>query len=144
MTTYTTGEFAKKIGVYARTLVRWDKSGVLVAHRTPTNRRFYTEEQVCKYIKQSQKNRYMSELCEKCGKGYTLKTIDLELCIYKNLGNGYDMEISLVGDRHKSASIYVWWKNKLGDYEMVESQHDIPHSLLPTTLESIERRYTHE
>ena len=144
MTTYTTGEFAKKIGVSNRTLVRWEKAGILIAHRTPTNRRFYTEEQVLKYIKQSRRDRYISELCEKCGEGYTLKTIDFERCIYRNLGNGYDIEICLVSDRHKKASIYVWWKDPLGGYNVVEAHHDIPHEDLPKLLKGMERRYTNE
>lgn len=42
--TYTIGQFAKKIGVTPATLRNWDKRGVLVANRTPTNNRFYTEE----------------------------------------------------------------------------------------------------
>ena len=29
-----------------KTIQRWDRDGVLVAKRTPTNRRFYTQEQV--------------------------------------------------------------------------------------------------
>ena len=144
MTTYTTGEFAKKIGVCNRTLVRWDKAGVLVAHRTPMNHRYYTEEQLQKYLKQSKRDRYISELCEKCGKNYTLKTIDFERCIYKNFGNGYDMEISLASSRHERASIYIWHKELSGGYRVVESHHDIPHNELPSILQVIERRYANE
>ena len=142
MTTYTTGEFAKKIGVCTRTLGRWEKAGLLVAHRTPTNRRYYTEEQLHQYRKLSQRDRYIGELCGKCGQGYTLKTIDFEQCIYKNLGNGYYMEISLVSNRHKRASVYLWAKYTTGGYKVVESHHDIPHEDLPNLLKIIEGRYT--
>ena len=38
-------EMAEKLGVTVLTLQRWDNKGVLKAHRTPTNRRYYTEEQ---------------------------------------------------------------------------------------------------
>lgn len=48
---YKVGEFAKKLGISVITLQRWDKSGILKANRTPTNRRFYTEEQYNKYIR---------------------------------------------------------------------------------------------
>ena len=41
--TYTVGEFAKLIGVSVKTLQRWDRDGVLIAHRTLTNRRYYTD-----------------------------------------------------------------------------------------------------
>ena len=140
MTTYTTGEFAKKIGVCTRTLVRWENAGLLVAHRTLKNRRYYTEEDLQKYQKVSQRDKYISELCEKCGVGYTLKTIDLERCIYKDLGNGYDIEISCANKAKEKAWIYIWhWEDDR--YRVVEVISDVPHRLLPTTLESIERRY---
>ena len=50
MTTYSTGEFARIIGVTPKTIQRWDESGKLVAKRTPTNRRYYTEEDVNTYF----------------------------------------------------------------------------------------------
>ena len=44
--TYNVSEAAKKIGVSVKTLQRWDRDGKLVASRTPSNRRFYTESQL--------------------------------------------------------------------------------------------------
>jgi putative resolvase len=38
------GEFARLAGVHPKTVQRWDRDGTLPAHRTPTGRRFYTEE----------------------------------------------------------------------------------------------------
>jgi len=46
MASYKIGEMAKLLGVTVRTLQKWDSNKTLVAHRTPTNRRYYTEEQV--------------------------------------------------------------------------------------------------
>lgn len=40
---YTPKQFAALVNVSVRTLQRWDKSGVLVAGRTITGRRVYTE-----------------------------------------------------------------------------------------------------
>ena len=37
-------EFAKEIGVSVETLRRWDRTGKLKAKRTPSNHRYYTEE----------------------------------------------------------------------------------------------------
>ena len=51
MTIYKPGEFAKLIGVHIKTLQKWDREGILIAHRTITNRRFYTQEQYDKYVK---------------------------------------------------------------------------------------------
>ncbi len=43
---YTIGEFAKLIGVVPKTLQRWDREGRLKAHRTVTNQRYYTDEEL--------------------------------------------------------------------------------------------------
>ncbi len=45
-------DFAEKIGVTVKTLQNWDNDGTLKAQRTPTNRRYYTEEQYLDYIGQ--------------------------------------------------------------------------------------------
>ena len=47
---YKPGEFAKLLGVHIKTLQKWDRKGILKAHRTPTNRRFYTQEQYMLYM----------------------------------------------------------------------------------------------
>lgn len=43
-------EMAKRLGVSIKTLQRWDRDGILVAKRTPTDRRYYTEDQYLEYI----------------------------------------------------------------------------------------------
>lgn len=43
-------DMAKRLGVTVRTLQEWDRRGKLPAHRSPTNRRYYTEEQYQTYI----------------------------------------------------------------------------------------------
>jgi putative resolvase len=43
--TYRPHEFAKLISRTTQTLQRWDRVGILKAHRTPTNRRYYTHDQ---------------------------------------------------------------------------------------------------
>lgn len=45
MKTYRPHEFAKLISRTTQTLQRWDRVGILKAHRTPTNRRYYTHAQ---------------------------------------------------------------------------------------------------
>lgn len=49
-------EFAKRIGKTVKTLQRWDNSGKLIANRTPTNRRFYTEQQYNDFMGVATKN----------------------------------------------------------------------------------------
>nr|WP_245155329.1 IS607 family transposase [Levilactobacillus yiduensis] len=43
-------EMAKRLGVTVRTLQEWDRNGKFTAHRSPTNRRYYTEEQYRDYL----------------------------------------------------------------------------------------------
>ena len=52
MNIYRPHEFAKLIGKSVQTLQRWDRVGILKAHRSKTNRRFYTHEQYLEYIGQ--------------------------------------------------------------------------------------------
>jgi len=47
--TYSPKNFSKLVGVSVFTLQRWDRNGTLTAHRTPTNRRYYTHEQYLQY-----------------------------------------------------------------------------------------------
>ena len=78
MKRYKVGEFAKLLNVTVKTLQNWDKQGTLKAYRTPTNQRFYTEEQLNqilnlsiklaeKGIKETIVNpAYTSQVCCKC------------------------------------------------------------------------------
>ena len=50
MKVYKPAVFSVLIGVSVKTLQRWDNSGKLVAKRTPTNRRYYTELDLEKYL----------------------------------------------------------------------------------------------
>lgn len=44
--TYNISEAAEIMGVSVKTLQRWDREGKLVANRTPSNRRYYTDKQL--------------------------------------------------------------------------------------------------
>lgn len=50
MNTYNVSEFSKVVGVSVHTLQRWDREGALKSNRTPTNRRVYTEEHLCRAL----------------------------------------------------------------------------------------------
>ena len=50
MDTYRPNEFARLIAKTTKTLQRWDREGILKAHRTPTNRRFYTHDQLSEIL----------------------------------------------------------------------------------------------
>jgi Predicted site-specific integrase-resolvase len=44
MNNYKPQEFAEMIGISVKTLQRWDREGKLKAYRTPSDRRYYTDE----------------------------------------------------------------------------------------------------
>jgi hypothetical protein len=56
MKQYKVGQFAKLLNVTVKTLQNWDKQGTLKAYRTPTNQRFYTEEQLNQVLNLSNNN----------------------------------------------------------------------------------------
>ncbi len=47
--TYSIGQFARLTGRGVKTLQKWDRAGILQAHRTPTGRRYYTHDQYLEY-----------------------------------------------------------------------------------------------
>jgi len=48
--TYKPNEFAEMIGVSVKTLQRWHNENILKSFRSPTNRRYYTNQQYMEYI----------------------------------------------------------------------------------------------
>ena len=50
MKVYRIHEMAEKLGVSIKTLQRWDNAGKLPARRTPSNQRYYTEDQYLGYM----------------------------------------------------------------------------------------------
>lgn len=49
---YTLSEFGERICVSVKMLQRWNRQGVLKAHRTATNRRYYTQEDLLSILPQ--------------------------------------------------------------------------------------------
>lgn len=107
MVNYKSSEAARILGVSVRTLQRWDIDGHLVAYRTPTNRRFYTQGQLDEYLKQttSKSNRgndmfesIVEQLCTTYhptkiilfgsqSKGTATSNSDIDLCVVMNSDN---------------------------------------------------------
>ena len=50
MSIYKLGVFSEKVGVSISTLQRWDRTNVLKSRRTPTNQRYYTDEDLNKVL----------------------------------------------------------------------------------------------
>lgn len=60
---YAPREFGKLIGRTTQTLQRWDRLGILKAHRTPTDRRYYTHDQYLQIIGQKAKEQKIMVYC---------------------------------------------------------------------------------
>lgn len=61
--TYSPREFGALVGKTTKTLQRWDREGILKAHRTLTNRRYYVHDQYLKVVGQKAKNRITIVYC---------------------------------------------------------------------------------
>ena len=46
ITNYKPKDFAELLGVSVKTFQRWDRENILKAKRTPTDRRYYTSEDI--------------------------------------------------------------------------------------------------
>lgn len=57
MAIYKVGEFSEKVGVSISTLQRWDRTNVLKSRRTPTNQRYYTDEDLNKVLNLEQETK---------------------------------------------------------------------------------------
>ena len=64
MDTYFIAAFAKRVGVAVKTLQRWDREGRLVALRTPTNRRLYTDEHVYQVLPSRRRGEHQTVVTE--------------------------------------------------------------------------------
>lgn len=49
ITNYKPKDFAELLNVSVKTLQRWDRDGILIAKRTPTDRRYYTYDQYLEF-----------------------------------------------------------------------------------------------
>lgn len=71
---------------------------------------------------------HMKELCKELGADYRIICLDFEHVIYRDFGNGYDLEISGVNttSSKKKATLYLWQdSNRVIKTVKEVSQHDI-------------------
>lgn len=54
--------------------------------------------------------KHLRELCRALGSGYRIRLFDGEQVIYRDFGNGYDLEISGMNtsSHRKKATLYLW------------------------------------
>ena len=78
---------------------------------------------------------YMKKLCKELGAEYRITDIDLERVIYRDFGNGYDVEVSGVNTNspRKKARIYLW-KDKRRIIKIIDA---VPHSDIGEWVEKL-------
>lgn len=168
---YKPNEAAAKIGVSVKTLQRWDRTGKLIAGRTPSNRRYYTEEQIESYFAGSGDDGGVDR--DGCvDRGYILSykwngdeteilrdeqenpmfkivdvaTEDGDDDLYELVWNSYDVGFKMVGFEIGESTVY----NALLDYVLNESDQgneNVTARVIPLLEEideanELERPYT--
>ncbi len=73
-------------------------------------------------------SRHLKSLCKELGPEYRIRILDLEYVIYRDFGNGYDIEVSEVNTTKANAlaTIYLWKdKNRIVKIVKKIPQQDI-------------------
>ena len=66
----------------------------------------------------------LQRLKEELGNDYTIRTIDLEQCLYCDFGNGFNVEISGAGSRGP-VNIYLWKGDRQPDCYIVKTVNNV-------------------
>ncbi len=81
----------------------------------------------------------MRQLCRSLGEQYKITVIDLERVIYRNFGNGYDVEICNMNTSilRKTADIFVWKDRQ----KIIERLHGVPQTEIGSTVDALYEKY---
>lgn len=73
------------------------------------------------------KNPSLRELKKALGREYLIKNIDMEKCLYRDFGNGFNVEVSGCSQANSKdpANIYLWFGTDAPDCIMVKSMQDV-------------------
>lgn len=76
------------------------------------------------------KNPSLPELKKAMGKEYQIRVIDLEKCLYRDFGNGFNVEVSGVSraNRKGPATLYLWFGDTSPGCIIVKTVHDVGRS----------------
>lgn len=102
---YNITEFSKLVGKSVNTLQRWDREGILISYRSPSNRRYYTQSQYDEYMGITKSEDRVDVIYTRVSKknqeddlknqlsfiiGYTKQNSILISNIYSDIGSGLD------------------------------------------------------
>ena len=76
------------------------------------------------------KNPSLPEMKKALGKEYQIRHIDFEKCLYRDFGNGFNVEVSGVAraNRKGPATLYLWFGETPPDCIIVKTVHDVGRS----------------
>ena len=72
----------------------------------------------------------LPELKKALGANYSIRTIDMEKCLYRDFGNGFNVEISGCSraNRKCPATLYLWYGDRAPDCIIVKTVRDVVRS----------------
>ena len=78
-------------------------------------------------------------LCKSLGKEYRICTIDFERVIYRDFGNGFNVEISGVYTKKekKNATLYLWHGDTQPECLVVKTVRDVPRESISGEVEQL-------
>ena len=83
----------------------------------------------------------LTELKKALGNQYRIRVIDWEKCLYRDFGNGFNVEVSGCGraNRKGSATLYLWFGEHVNDCLIVETVRNIGRSAgeIETAVENL-------
>lgn len=87
-----------------------------------------------------EKDKVLQALCDGLGENYKLMEIDLELCIYRDFGNRFEVEVSGVhtAKQNKKATIYLWCMDATGAHGyVIKKVGEVPRNKIGKTVEKL-------
>ena len=87
-----------------------------------------------------EKDKVLQALCDGLGENYKLMEIDLELCIYRDFGNRFEVEVSGVhtAKQNKKATIYLWCMDATGAHGyVIKKVGEVPRNKIGKTVEEL-------
>lgn len=85
------------------------------------------------------KNACIRALCKSLGAEYRVREIDLEPVIYRDFGNGFNIEVSGVytTSTKKKATIYLWHGDRQPECIIVKTVHDVSREDIASEVEEL-------
>ena len=87
----------------------------------------------------SKRDTMIRALCKSLGDDYRVTTIDLERVIYRDFGNGFNVEISGVHttSEKKKATIYLWYGDTMYECIIVKKVRDVAREEIGKYVEEL-------